>query len=66
MRELDELLCRYLDERYAAANDEEKAAFQALLERPDPELSGYLFNRQQPASEPIGHVIKHILGRDSA
>ena len=66
MRELDDLLTCYLDEHYAAADNEEKAAFRALLELPDPQLSGYLLNRQQPASESIGHVVKHILGRDPA
>lgn len=65
MRELDDLLTNYLEQRYDAADSDEKAAFTALLELPDPELVGYLLNRQQPASERIGHVIKHILGRDS-
>jgi len=65
MRELDDLLTRYLGERYDEADSDEKEAFAALLELPDPELVGYLLNRQQPASERIGHVIKHILGRDS-
>jgi len=66
MRELDDLLTHYLDERYPRAGDDEKAAFHTLLELPDLELVGYLLNRQQPDSERIGHVIKHILGRDSA
>jgi len=65
MRELDDLLTAYLEQRYEDADDDEKEAFAALLELPDPELVGYLLNRQQPASECIGHVIKHILGRDS-
>ncbi len=65
MRELDDLLARYLERRYDVADADEKEAFAALLELPDPELVGYLLNRQQPASERIGHVIKHILGRNS-
>ena len=65
MRELDDLLTAYLEQRYDEADADEKAAFAALLELPDPELVGYLLNRQQPAAESIGHVIKHILGRDS-
>jgi len=65
MSELDDLLTAYLEQRYDEADADEKAAFAALLELPDPELVGYLLNRQQPASERIGHVIKHILGRDS-
>ena len=64
MRELDELLTAYLENHYDGAGDAEKAAFEALLELPDPELVGYLLNRQQPASERIGNVVNHILGRD--
>lgn len=63
MRELDDLLTGYLEDRYDDADADEKEAFAALLQLPDPELVGYLLNRQQPASERIGHVIKHILGR---
>lgn len=61
MRELDELLLRYLDNRYGVATSEEKSAFQAILALSDPELNGYLLNRQIPTSEPIARVIQHIL-----
>ncbi len=64
MLEMDDLLTQYLEQQYEAADSEEKEAFQALLELPDPELMGYLLNLKQPASEPIGNVVKHILGRD--
>lgn len=65
MRELDNLLTRYLDTKYEAANTAEKAAFEALLELPDPDLVGYLLNRQQPAAEDLARVVDHILDRDS-
>ena len=61
MRELDELLIRYLEGQYPNADDNEKAAFQAVLELPDPELNGYLLQRQTPASESVASVIQHIL-----
>lgn len=61
MRELDELLLRYLDARYAQADDDEKAAFREVLALADPELNGYLLQRQIPASEPIARVIDRIL-----
>ena len=61
MRELDELLIRYLESRYPRADEEEKAAFQAVLELPDPELNGYLLQRHTPSSEPIAGVIRNIL-----
>lgn len=61
MRELDELLVRYLDQRYPVADDAEKRAFEAVLSLPDPELNGYLLQRRVPVSEPIALVIQHIL-----
>lgn len=61
MRELDELLLRYLEDRYPTADDAEKRAFQAVLSLPDPELNGYLLQRQAPQSESIAVVIQHIL-----
>ncbi len=42
MLEMDDLLTQYLEQQYEAADSEEKEAFQALLELPDPELMGYL------------------------
>ena len=63
MRELDELLLRYLEERYPLADDDEKSAFQAVLALADPELNGYLLQRQTPAAEPIANVIRQILSR---
>lgn len=61
MRELDELLLRYLNGRYPAVDKDEKEAFQSVLALSDPELNGYLLQRQTPSSEPIARVIKHIL-----
>ena len=61
MRELDELMLRYLDTRYAEADEAEKAAFREVLALADPELNGYLLQRQIPDSEPIARVIERIL-----
>ena len=47
MRELDELLIRYLESRYPGAEEDEKSAFQAVLALPDPELNAYLLQRPQ-------------------
>ena len=63
MRELDELLVRYLETRYPIADDHEKATFRGVLELPDPELNAYLLQRQTPVSEPIADVIKLILSQ---
>ena len=62
MRELDELLLAYLDTHYAAASSADKEAFEALLVLSDPELAGYLLNRQTAAAG-RQRVIDHILGR---
>jgi len=61
VRELDELLLRYLESRYPVASVGEKAAFRAILALPDAQLNGYLLQRQTPSSEPVAGVIKLIL-----
>jgi antitoxin CptB len=42
MKELDLLLLRYLRERYALADSDERSAFVEFLELPDPDLVRYL------------------------
>ena len=61
MRELDQLLCRYLEQRYPDADDAEKAAFAEFLSLPDPELVGYLLQKQIPESPQHARVVQHIL-----
>ena len=63
MRELDQLLKQYLDGRYDAADEVEKAAFRSLLELPDPELIGYLLQQHPPPQE-LTVVIDLILKRN--
>ncbi len=65
MRELDELLVRYLEENYAGDSDVDKAAFREVLTLSDPELNSYLLQRQTPDSESIARVIDRILHRNS-
>ena len=62
MRELDVLLVAYLDRRYDRAPENEKAAFRAFIELPDPELMSYLLQNEQPASE-FADVVDAILDR---
>jgi succinate dehydrogenase flavin-adding protein (antitoxin of CptAB toxin-antitoxin module) len=66
MKELDALLSAYLDERYDDAPEAEKAAFRELLELPDPDLVGYLLQRQVPDSEALAGVVDYILGRTAS
>ncbi len=60
MRELDELLARYLDRAYERAPESEKAAFRTLLELADPELIGYLLGRQAVESPHLSHIVNKI------
>ena len=62
MLELDELLLRYVERRYGVAATDEKAAFEALLALPDPELVGYLFLGHSPESPALASVVRAILG----
>jgi antitoxin CptB len=62
MRELDELLLNYLEQRYELAPDKEKEAFCALLELPDPELVRYLLQQVEPAPE-VRLIVDYILER---
>ncbi len=66
MRELDELLLRYLDRRYASAGAAEMLAFRKLLALPDPELVNYLLKREQPEEEAVALVVAHILEHSPA
>ncbi|MBT8091542.1 MAG: succinate dehydrogenase assembly factor 2 [Gammaproteobacteria bacterium] len=61
MRELDELLLRYLEQRYQQADADEKEAFEAVLSLADPELNSYLLQRQEPSTDAIARVIERIL-----
>lgn len=62
MRELDELLLRYLETRYDRADATEKRAFQSLLELSDPDLASYLLQQQTPPPE-LDLVIRNICSR---
>ena len=64
MKELDQLLTRYLDNDYRTAPDDEKAGFRALLKLPDPELAGYFLGRQVPDDEMIAIAVRRILRID--
>jgi len=64
MRELDVLLQRYLDRRYASASQEEQHAFEALLELPDPELFAYVVKREQPSDPRLVDVIERLTHLD--
>lgn len=55
-RELDTLLARYLAHRHGEAPAAERALFERLLDRQDPELFDWLTGRTPPAPEFAGLV----------
>lgn len=63
-RELDLLLQRYLSDHYEHAGAAERADFEALLERSDPELEDLLTGRLAPESPEQAHVIERIRRHD--
>ena len=64
MRELDELLLRYLDDGYESAGAAEKAAFQRLLSLSDAALMSYLLQQAIPSPE-VALAVNAILDRDT-
>ena len=65
MRELDVLLTRYLDKRWAAAPEEERAAFRALLDLPDPELADLCLRRSVTPVSAITRIVAEITHPDA-
>lgn len=62
MRELDVLLCCYLDEHYSDASDDDKAAFKRLLELSDPELVDYILKGERAADPGIDRILQQLRG----
>jgi antitoxin CptB len=60
MRELDVLLRRYVDERYAGASGEQQEAFRSLLEAPDPLIHAYCLGLETPPTPILASLIGHI------
>jgi antitoxin CptB len=60
MRELDVVLERYLQQRYASAPLAEQQAFESLLDLPDPQLFAYLMRRERPAAPEWVDVIAKL------
>ena len=63
MKELDVLLERYHRDRYGAAAAAERAAFERLLEREDPEIWQWLMGHV-PVPPEFADVVARIRGHD--
>lgn len=57
MRELDVLLRRYVDERYAAASGEHQEAFRELLDAPDPLIQAYCLGLEAPPTPVLASLV---------
>ena len=64
MRELDDLLGRFLQQRYGSLDQQQQATFQTLLEYPDAVLLELLMGRMTPADTDVAHLVHAI--RDAA
>jgi antitoxin CptB len=60
MKELDLLLSRYVEERFAGASEAHQQAFEALLEAPDPLIHAYCLGRLRPPNAVLSSLIEDI------
>jgi antitoxin CptB len=60
MRELDSLLLNFFDRCEAKLTEREIAAFEGVLELPDPVLHSYLLGRSAPDDHAIAQIIERI------
>ena len=60
MRELDELLKRFLVLRYSGLDDGEQKTFELLLEYPDAVLLELLMGRMTPANGDVAKIVREI------
>jgi antitoxin CptB len=60
MRELDELLTRYVDRHYAVAPAPQQAAFRRLLDSHDPLIHAWFLGRETPPDPELRGLIERI------
>ena len=65
MKELDFLLTRYIEERFAGASLEEQAAFGRLLDAQDPVIYAYCLGQERPP-EDLSGLIERITAAATA
>jgi antitoxin CptB len=61
MRELDQLLERYLDRRWSAAEPGERAAFERLLGCEDDRLWRWVLGSEQPDDAGLHAIVQRII-----
>lgn len=60
MKELDMLLTRYLERDYYTSSPEQRQAFEALLEKSDPEILDYILGKSVPETPEIDYVVARL------
>ena len=60
MRELDQLLLRYLDREWATASDSERAVFLRVLESEDDKLWRWVMGRERPEDDDVHALVRRI------
>ena len=60
MRELDELLNRFLAQRFSSLDRLEQDTFIHLLDYPDDVLLELLMGRMAPADKDVAHIVQEI------
>lgn len=61
MRELDQLMLRYLDGRWPQADDGERAVFLRLLDCEDDKLWRWFMGRERPEDADLDTLVHRIL-----
>ena len=60
MRELDQLMLRYLDSRWPIADDAERKLFLQLLDCEDDKLWRWFMGLERPEEESIDAIVRRI------
>jgi antitoxin CptB len=60
MRELDQLMLRYLDQRWTTADDLERSNFLMLLDTEDDKLWRWFMGRERPENENLEAIVNLI------
>ena len=61
IRELDQLMLRYLDGRWPAADEAERAEFLRLLDTEDDKLWRWFMGRERPGDAGLASIVDTIL-----
>jgi antitoxin CptB len=61
MRELDQLMLRYLDGRWPAADEAERAVFLRLLDTEDDKLWRWFMGREAPQDADLDVLVRTII-----